>query len=687
MEFFYTAVAIFTAGVSFVTGLISLLIGLHKDGEKVDLIFGLMGLSLFVYFLFPPIGFVLIDKAPYPVNLDIKRLFIYFYLALFPWFLEYYSGFKIRVLTLIINALIALSYITNIFTVTDSAKPFWLMVITSTSLLTFFYGLYLTRKQIKSGEKTKGYWLLSAITIYGVLISLGAINQFGNNYFGKMLGTKLFFPFNLNPLAFMVIMSIRLRENIFEKYRLEKMLHWRDSRWNLLEQNIHLLIVELDDTGRINYLNPYAVKTLGYNSQSELVGKNWFNTFPSKDETGMHKSFFHEAIKEGKWLPNFVNHTISNKGNELIISWTNVFVSDENSKIAGVMSIGLNITEQEKAFEEIQALKIELEKENVLLKGDEYFEESEEGIIGHSSAILYAIQKAQQVAKTNATVLLQGETGVGKELFANLIHKRSYRCNKSLIKINCAVLPPELIESELFGHEKGSFTGALQARKGRFELANGGTIFLDEISELPLALQSKLLRVLQNGEFQRIGGEETIKVDVRVISATNRNLLNEVRIGHFREDLYYRLNVFPITIPPLRNRREDIPLLVKHFIKEFSQEHNKQFENVSKGDMIRLNDYSWRGNIRELINVIERSVISSKGKTLKLDWLNDTSTETALLSSSSIEDVERAHILKVLTECNWKISGSDGAAGKLGLNPSTLRSRLKKLNIIKNEIG
>jgi len=276
---------------------------------------------------------------------------------------------------------------------------------------------------------------------------------------------------------------------------------------------------------------------------------------------------------------------------------------------------------------------------------------------------------------------------VGKELFVNLIHKRSYRFNRPLIKINCAVLPPELVESELFGHEKGSFTGAIQARKGRFELADEGTIFLDEISELPLALQPKLLRVLQSGEFQRVGGEETIKVDVRVISATNKNLLNEVRIGHFREDLYYRLNVFPITIPPLRTRGEDIPLLVKHFIKEFSQEHHKQIENVSKGDMIRLCDYSWPGNIRELINVIERSVISSKSHTLKLDWQTDISIETTYLSSSSMEEVGRAHILKVLIECNWKISGNDGAAVKLGLNPSTLRSRLKKLNIIRNEIG
>jgi transcriptional regulator with GAF, ATPase, and Fis domain len=317
------------------------------------------------------------------------------------------------------------------------------------------------------------------------------------------------------------------------------------------------------------------------------------------------------------------------------------------------------------------------------LKNDALPEGSEPGIIGKSEAILYAIQKAKQVATTNAAVLLEGETGVGKELFANLIHKNSYRSDKPLVKVNCAALPSELIESELFGHEKGSFTGALQARKGRFELANGGTIFLDEIGELPLSLQPKLLRVLQNGEFERIGSQETIKVDVRIISATNRNLLSEVNTNHFREDLYYRLNVFPVTIPALRNRKEDIPLLVNHFVKTFSDEHHKQIENISKADLVRLTEYPWPGNIRELINVIERSIISSKGNTLRLEWI-DSFTETTV-SSFSIEEVERAHILKVLKESNWKINGQDGAAVKLGLNPNTLRSRLKKLNISRSD--
>ena len=231
------------------------------------------------------------------------------------------------------------------------------------------------------------------------------------------------------------------------------------------------------------------------------------------------------------------------------------------------MSIGLNITDQEIAFEQVETLKMELEKENLLVT-EQLPTESAPGIIGQSEAILYVVQKAKQVATTHATVLLEGETGVGKELFADLIHQESYRNNKPFIKVNCAALPAELIESELFGHEKGSFTSAVQARKGRFELADTGTIFLDEISELPLALQPKLLRVLQSGEFEKLGGQQTIKVDVRVVSATNRDLSKEVKDGRFREDLYYRLNVFPITVPPLRNRREDISLLVAHYVKK-----------------------------------------------------------------------------------------------------------------------
>ncbi len=333
-------------------------------------------------------------------------------------------------------------------------------------------------------------------------------------------------------------------------------------------------------------------------------------------------------------------------------------------------------------------MKAALEKENLILKGKPLEGIVNGEIVGKGQPILYAVEKARQVAGSAAIVLLEGETGVGKELFANLIHSLSLRSNMPLIKVNCGALPAELIEDELFGHEKGAFTGAVQPRKGRFELADHGTIFLDEIGELPLALQPKLLRVLQNGEFERIGGQQTIKVDVRIISATNKDLEKETNNGRFREDLYYRLNVFPITIPPLRNRKEDILLLVTYFLEREAKKHGKIIRNISKADLNRLCAYSWPGNIRELKNVIERAVISATTTTLKLDWWDQhaitDNRQNPVQSGLSLEKMEREHILRILNECNWKINGNNGAAEKLSMHPNTLRSRMKKLNLTRS---
>ena len=304
-------------------------------------------------------------------------------------------------------------------------------------------------------------------------------------------------------------------------------------------------------------------------------------------------------------------------------------------------------------------------------------------IIGKSEAITYAIHKAKKVSTTHATVLLEGETGVGKELFADLIQRSSLRNMRPFVKLNCGALPAELIEDELFGHEKGAFTGAAQARKGRFEIADGGTIFLDEIGELPLSLQPKLLRVLQNGEFERVGGHQTIKVDVRIIAATNRELGTEVKEGRFRDDLYYRLNVFPITIPSLRSRKEDIPMLVEFFIEKESRRHSKSFKNINRSDLNHLSEYEWPGNIREMRNVIERAVINSDTATLRLDLFYNTIKDKVRHNSpASLEELEKEHILKVLQESRWRISGEGSASEKLVMNPSTLRSRMKKLTSV-----
>jgi transcriptional regulator with GAF, ATPase, and Fis domain len=303
--------------------------------------------------------------------------------------------------------------------------------------------------------------------------------------------------------------------------------------------------------------------------------------------------------------------------------------------------------------------------------------------MGESDALRYVLFRVEQVAPTDATVLILGETGTGKELVARAIHNSSPRKDRPLVKVNCAGLPSNLVESELFGREKGAFTGAHQMQMGRFELANGSTILLDEIGELPLELQAKLLRVLQDGEFERLGSPRTINVDVRVIAATNRNLQEQVEQGLFRRDLWYRLNVFPITVPPLKQRRGDIPLLATAFVKRFSTKLGRPGLTISDQTMQSLQAYSWPGNVRELENVIERAVITTRGRILRLAESLDRGEITAAPSASkkTLEQMERTYILQVLEETNWKIEGPRGAAEILGLNPSTLRGRLRKLGL------
>jgi formate hydrogenlyase transcriptional activator len=317
----------------------------------------------------------------------------------------------------------------------------------------------------------------------------------------------------------------------------------------------------------------------------------------------------------------------------------------------------------------------------------------ENDIIGESDAIKCVCFGIEQVAPTGTTVLILGETGTGKELVARAIHSRSARRDRPLVKVNCPALPSELLESELFGHEKGAFTGAVAQQIGRFELADGGTIFLDEIGDLPLRLQPRLLRVLQEGEFERLGSGKTIKVDVRVIAATNRNLAEAMQSGRFRHDLYYRLNVYPIVLPPLRERREDIKLLAEAFLQEASHCLGRLFDPIPKEVLRSLSRHVWPGNIRELKNVIDRAAVMSTGSWLELPehWavpirpfareFNRFSTPSR--QGATLEELQRSHILQVMQQTRWRVEGPKGAARILGLNPSTLRSRMLKLGIRK----
>ncbi|HKO98701.1 MAG TPA: sigma 54-interacting transcriptional regulator [Pyrinomonadaceae bacterium] len=338
----------------------------------------------------------------------------------------------------------------------------------------------------------------------------------------------------------------------------------------------------------------------------------------------------------------------------------------------------------QKAMEEVSELKNKLEEENIYLREEIKLAHNFDEIIGRTDAIKYVLFKIEQVAPTDSTVLINGETGTGKELVARAIHSSGLRQDRPLVRINCAALSPTLIESELFGHEKGAFTGATGRKLGRFELANDATIFLDEIGELPLELQGKLLRVIQEGEFERLGSSKTIKANVRIIAATNRNLKMAVEQGSFREDLWYRLNVFPITVPPLRDRMEDIPGLVEHFVKKFSQKLGRRISSISPASMRVLQDYTWPGNVRELANVLERAVINTNGSVLRVvDQFDKPRAEEVSRSNKTLEEMEKEYILRILDSTGWRIEGRRGAALILGLNPSTLRTRMAKLGIQK----
>ena len=345
--------------------------------------------------------------------------------------------------------------------------------------------------------------------------------------------------------------------------------------------------------------------------------------------------------------------------------------------IADIFATAITRKNTESKLEQLQE---KLKAENILLKKDITQDYSFENIIGQSDTIKYVLYRVQQVAPTNTTVLIEGETGVGKQLFAYAIHTLSNRKDHPMFKVNCATLSPTLIESELFGHEKGAFTGADKTVKGRFEVADGGTLFLDEIGELPLNLQAKLLRAIQDGEFERLGSTHTIKVDVRIVAATNKVLKNEINEGRFRKDLYYRLSAYPITVPPLRERQEDIPLIVSHYVRKLSRDMGKNIESVPIKIMDKLINYSWPGNVRELENVIERAVVISRGNILNVtdEFIQESSDQCVI---KTLEENEKEYIVRVLEKTYGRIEGKSGAAELLGINPSTLRSRIKKLGI------
>ncbi len=483
-------------------------------------------------------------------------------------------------------------------------------------------------------------------------------------------------------LGLILMMSLDLVRGVAKTSLLAQELASMEHRWQSFMENIHLLVTRLDASGRINYVNPQYREATGF-SQDELIGRQ-FTEMTGEDG---------QANGQSASVPHLESKLLTKSGPPILVAWSRVTLKDNDGQPSGTLAIGADITQQaeaqaarDRALREIQELKARLEEENIYLRQELEADQEFSQIVGQSNPIRYVILTMRKVAATEATVLIEGETGVGKELVARAVHSLSARSRQPFIRLNCAALPSSLVEAELFGHEKGAFTGADRMRRGRFELANNGTLFLDEIAELPLEVQAKLLRVLENGEFERIGSSETHKVNVRLIAATNHNLSRDVGAGNFREDLYYRLNVYPITVPPLRKRSEDIPLLVQHFVTRLSQKHRKRFREIPAQAMRELCAYDWPGNVRELINVIERALIMSREPILRLPEPLGAGTpehEAEQFSEERVplEEIEKRYIRQTLESTGWKIGGPGGAAEILGLKEGTLRSRLKKLGV------
>jgi len=482
----------------------------------------------------------------------------------------------------------------------------------------------------------------------------------------------------------LLVASIDITERVAARHALRE----SETQFREMADNAPVMIWVADTERLCTYFNKQWLDFTGRTMEEE-VGDGWAEGVHPDDFDRCLETYVSAFDRREPFKMEYRLRHASGEHRWVLDTGTPRFTSD--GKFLGYIGSCMDITDRKEAekilhevLEEVNRLKNQLHEENIYLQEEIKLAHGFSEIVGHSDAIKYVLHKIGQVAPTDSTVLITGETGTGKELVARAIHSESLRRDRSLVKVNCATLSASLIESELFGHEKGAFTGAVVRKVGRFELADGATIFLDEIGELPPELQSKLLRVLQEGEFERLGGTKMLKVDVRVIAATNRNLWEEVRKGNFREDLWYRLNVFPITMPPLRKRAEDIPLLVSHFLSIFAKKIGKEITSVAPSTLNTLRNYPWPGNIRELANAIERAVINSRGPVLHISNVSDVlDAETLMTASKTLEEVERDYITTVLDSTNWRIEGQHGAARILGLHPSTLRTRIAKLKIRK----
>lgn len=671
----------FLGGITWAFAAVNLIIAMQKGSEKTYLLLGIMGVCVGIYYFLFPYAQVLEPLS------HISKIALFFFLSSFgllPWFFCYYTGYCRKYVQWLLSGGMLVSYVMLLFTKDFDSPILWNLTAHIVLLGIIIFGFISARFQYRRGEKRSAILLATAL----FLLSLLGIDDIVMVHWE---GVKLFdFPDNVLPLDyflvfFMIIMGLKLARDMQHKYRLEKTINAQESRWSALLENVNLLVVGVERDGTVFYINPFYLDITGF-AKNDVVGQHYMKLIPDDQKEVLTEMT--GKLKSPADFPYYENTILTRDGEEKIIGWSLVGLYSENGEFVNSISIGADITQRRKAFEEIEALKAKLEMENVILKAELGHMHTEGKIRGESDAIKYVLHRAKQVAETDTTVLLEGETGVGKELVANYIQSNSKRADLPFVKINCSALSASLLESELFGHVRGAFTGADRSKKGLVEMADGGTLFLDEIGEFPLELQPKLLRFLQEGEFMAVGGESQKRVDIRIIAATNRELLKEIENKNFREDLYYRINVYPITIPPLRNRKEDIPEFIDLFVQKFAKEHGKTVAKISKTVMDQMMDYHWPGNIRELENVIERAIIICDSDTLKLKDVplqlkGSKDTNSKFGKITTLENAERDHIMKALKASDWKIHGHGGAAEILGINPNTLRSRMKKLNISK----
>ena len=676
---------IFFAGIALFLGLIELWLSISRRKFSTDFLFGLFALAAGFYYL--NIGLQIVD---YKVTLLCAVIMF----AVFPWYYAAELGYVKRNFLWSITGLAFVYYGVFFFNLPQKYGHVDYVFSYAVYILTMVYcfaGL--------ANLKHQGRFIFYPFLIVTLYYTIFVMEEMAFNYYGLQLPWRRSFSFyylDLFPMIIVLNKLVLLIRDQLNKGSLEKSLNYYRENLNTILDKANQLAVAMDLEGKIIYGNSAFKGVL--NSGKSLSSLPFVNLLDDDQ-----RELFRKEVLEKDALKGIISTTHHKPSGKIIINWSFIKpdITGTPDTPALIYLFGSDITHLKKteqdlrmAYGKLEELKNKLQAENIQLRTKTVVDSDNGKLIGKSPLFHYVLNRIEDAAPLDIPILLEGETGVGKELFANAIHEKSTRRNKAFIKVNCAAIPGELLESELFGYEKGAFTGAEKNKKGVFELADGGTLFLDEIGELPISLQPKLLRAIQEQRIKPLGSEKERQINIRLVAATNRSLLVEVENGNFRSDLYYRLNVFPITVPPLRNRKEDIPLLVDWFVNHFNEKYSKGITEVSESLMEILQEYSWPGNIRQLRNVIERAVITSSESVLKLaaplpkpNYMpsagNEDSVSNLILDPTemTLEAFERQFITQTLRRFNWKISGKASASEALDLPPSTLRSKMKKLGI------